>query len=53
MDMLASVMLCLLVALVWATFTAHRAGNERRDVRLLISLSALWGAGTAAVLAWG
>ncbi|WP_199740132.1 hypothetical protein [Acidovorax sp. FJL06] len=52
MDLLDSVMLCVLFGLLAATFVAHRAGNERRDVGLLLSLSALWGAGTAAALAW-
>lgn len=53
MDLLDSVMLCVLFGLLSATFVAYRAGNERRDVRLLLSLSALWGAGTATALGWG
>ena len=52
MDLLDSVLLFLLGGLVAATVIAHRAGNERRDVRLLMGLSALCGAGTAAALVW-
>ncbi|BEP93720.1 hypothetical protein KW843_20130 [Acidovorax sp. sif1233] len=52
MQLLDAIMLCVLVGLVGATVTAYRAGNERRDVRLLAGLAALWGAGTAAALAW-
>ena len=52
MELLDSVLLFLLAGLVAATVSAHRAGNERRDVRLLLGLSALCGAGTAAALVW-
>ena len=52
MDLLDSVLLFLLGGLVAATVIAHRAGNERRDVRLLMGLSALCGVGTAAALVW-
>jgi len=53
MELLDSVMLCVLGGLLAATWVAHRAGNERRDIGLLLGLSALWGAGTAATLVWG
>ena len=52
MELLDSVLLFLLGGLVAATVIAHRAGNEQRDVRLLMGLSALCGAGTAAAFAW-
>lgn len=50
MDIIESVMVCMLVALVLATITARWAGNEPRDVGLLAALTALWGAGTAAAV---
>lgn len=53
MDMIESVMLCLLVALLLATVMARWAGNEPRDVGLLATLTTLWGAGTAAAVVWG
>ncbi|WP_198928163.1 hypothetical protein [Acidovorax sp. Root275] len=53
MELLDGIMLCVWCGLALATVTAHRAGNERRDVRLLAGLTALWGAGTATALAWG
>ena len=53
MELFDSVLLFLLAGLVAATVIAHRAGNERRDVRLLMELPALCGAGAAAALAWG
>ena len=40
-------------AMVAATAIAHRAGNERRDVGLLMGISALCGAGAAAAWVWG
>ena len=52
MELFDSVLLFLLAGLVAVTVIAHRAGNERRDVRLLMGLSALCGAGAAAALAW-
>lgn len=52
MELLDSVLLFLLCGLVAATVIAHRAGNEQRDVRLLMGLSALCGAGTAAAFVW-
>ena len=52
LDLIESVLLLLLGGLLAATAMAHRAGNERRDVRLLMGLSAMCGAGTAAALAW-
>ena len=53
MELFDSVLLFLLAGLVVATVIAYRAGNERRDVGLLMGLSALCGAGAAAALAWG
>lgn len=53
MDIIESVMVCMLVALVLATITAWWAGNETRDVGLLAALTALWGAGTAAAVLAG
>ncbi len=50
MDLLESVMACLLVSLVLATITARWSGSEPRDVGLLATLTALWGAGTAAAV---
>ena len=47
MDLIESVMLCMLLGLVGATAMAYRAENEPRDVRLLVGLTTLWGAGTA------
>ena len=38
MDLLESVMLCMLVALLIATVTARSAGSEVRDVGLLAAL---------------
>lgn len=52
MELFDSVMLFLLGGLTAAAFIAHRSGNERRDVRLLVGLSALCGAGTAAAFVW-
>ena len=52
MELLDSVLLFLLGGLIVATAIAHRAGNERRDVQLLMGLSALCGAGAAAALVW-
>ena len=43
MDLIESVMLCMLLGLVGATAMAYRAENEPRDVRL----TTLWRAGTA------
>lgn len=48
MEMIDSVMLCLLVALGIATAMARWGGSESRDVKLLAALTTLWGAGTAA-----
>ena len=53
MDMLESVMVCMLVALLVATVTARWAGSELRDVGLLATLTTLWGAGTAAAVLMG
>ena len=50
MDLLESVMLCLLLGVVGASAMAYHADNEPRDVRLLVGLTTLWGAGTAAAL---
>ena len=50
MDLIESVMLCMLLGLVGATAMAYRAENEPRDVRLLVGLTTLWGAGTAVAL---
>ena len=36
MDLIESVMLCMLLGLVGATAMAYRAENEPRDVRLLV-----------------
>lgn len=47
MDLIESVMLCMLLGLVGATAMAYHAENEPRDVRLLVGLTTLWGAGTA------
>ena len=47
MDLIESVMLCLLLGLVGATAMAYRAENETRDVKLQVGLTTLWGAGTA------
>ena len=47
MDLIESVMLCMLLGLVGATAMAYRAENEPRDVRLLVGLTTLWGAGAA------
>ena len=47
MDLIESVMLCMLLGLVGATAMAYRAENEPRDVRLLVGLTTLCGAGTA------
>ena len=47
MDLIESVMLCMLAGLVGATAMAYRADNGPRDVRLLVGLTTLWGAGTA------
>jgi hypothetical protein len=52
MELLDAVMLFLSGGVVAATVIAHRAGNGRRDVRLLMGLSTLFGAGTAAAMAW-
>ena len=52
MELLDSVFVCGLVGLASATVVTYRAGNEPRDIRLLVGLTTLWGAGTAAVLAW-
>ncbi len=51
MDLIESVMLCMLLGLVGATAMAYRAENEPRDVRLLVGLTTLWGAGTAVAFA--
>lgn len=53
MDLLGAVLLFLVGGLVAATAIAHRAGNERRDVGLLMGISALCGAGAAAAWVWG
>ncbi len=50
MDLIESVMLCMLLGLVGATAMAYRAENEPRDVRLLVGLTTLWGAGTAVAI---
>ena len=50
MDLLESVMLCMLVALLIATVTARSAGSELRDVGLLAALATVWGAGTASAV---
>ena len=50
MDLIESVMLCMLLGLVGATAMAYRAENEPRDVRLLVGLTSLWGAGTAVAI---
>ena len=50
MDLIESVMLCMLFGLVGASAMAYHAENEPRDVRLLVGLTTLWGAGTAAAL---
>ena len=47
MDLIEAVMRCRLWGLVGATAMAYRAENEPRDVRLLVGLTTLWGAGTA------
>ena len=47
MDLIESVMLCMLLGLVGASAMAYRAENEPRDVRLLVGLTTLWGVGTA------
>jgi len=47
MDLIELVMLCMLLGLVGATAMAYRAENEPRDVRLLVGMTTLWGAGTA------
>ena len=51
MDLIESVMLCMLLGLVGATAMAYRAENEPRDARLLVGLTTLWGAGTAVAFA--
>ena len=51
MDLIESVMLCMLLGLVGASAMAYRAENEPRDVRLLVGLTTLWGAGTAVAFA--
>ena len=51
MDLIESVMLCMLLGLVGATAMAYRAENEPRDVRLLVGLTTLWGAGPAVAFA--
>lgn len=53
MDLLESVMLCMLAALLIATVTARSAGSELRDVGLLATLTTVWGAGTAAAVLMG
>ena len=53
MDLLESVMLCMLVALLIATVTARSAGSELRDVGLLAALTPVWGAGTASAVLMG
>ncbi len=50
--MIESVMLTMLVALAGTALLAWRMGNERRDLRPLSTLAALWGVATAAVLTW-
>ena len=50
MDLIESVMLCMLLGLVGASAMAYRAENEPRDVRLLVGLTTLWGAGTAVAI---
>jgi hypothetical protein len=52
-DILESVMVCLLSALVVATVAARSVGNDSRDVGLLAAFTALWGAGTAAAVLMG
>lgn len=47
MELLDAVMLCMLVTLAGTSALAYRQGNEGRDVKLLLSLTGLWGAGTA------
>ena len=53
MDLLESVMLCMLVALLIATVTVRSAGSEMRVVGLLAALATVWGAGTAAAVLMG
>lgn len=52
MELIESVMLTMLVALAGTALLALRMGNDRRDVRLLTTLAALWGVATAAAFAW-
>ena len=51
MDLIESVMLCMWLGLVGASAMAYRAETEPRDVRLLVGLTTLWGAGTAVAFA--
>jgi hypothetical protein len=53
MDLLESVMVCMLAALLVATVTSRWAGSDNRDVGLLAALTTLWGAGTAAAVWMG
>ena len=47
MDLIESVTLCMLLGLVGATAMAYRADNGPCDLRPLVDLTTLWGAGTA------
>ena len=53
MDLLESVMLCMLVALLIATVTARSAGSELRDVVMMAALTTEWGDRTASAVLMG